>query len=53
MPLNVVLNLVDIGFSRIYLNVHYPSDIVGALLLSGIWLYVTIWLFQYAMEKKS
>lgn len=48
-----IVMIMTIGFSRIYLNVHYPSDIVGALLLSGIWLYLTIWLFQYAMEKKS
>lgn len=48
-----IVMIMIIAFSRIYLGVHYPSDIVGALLLSGIWLYLTIWIFQHLMENKS
>lgn len=44
--------IITIGFSRIYLSVHYPSDIVAAFYLGGLWLYVSIWSFQYRMEKK-
>jgi undecaprenyl-diphosphatase len=44
--------MIVIGFSRIYLRVHYPSDVLGAFLLSGIWLYITIWVYQYVMEKR-
>jgi undecaprenyl-diphosphatase len=34
-----------IGFSRIILNVHYPSDVIGGYLLGG--LFGGIWLFFY------
>lgn len=32
--------IVTIGVSRIYLGVHYPTDILGGWLLSGSWLLV-------------
>lgn len=29
--------IVLVGASRLYLQVHYPSDVLGGLVLSGIW----------------
>ncbi|WP_066064744.1 phosphatase PAP2 family protein [Neobacillus soli] len=46
-----VAMIVAIGTSRIYLGVHYPSDIIGGYLASGFWLTVAILFFQFYKEK--
>lgn len=42
-----------IGISRIYLGVHYPSDIIAGFFASGCWLGVAIWFFQGFQERRS
>jgi undecaprenyl-diphosphatase len=44
--------IVTIGVSRIYLGVHYPSDVIGGFLVSGCWLAVSIWFYQRYQEKQ-
>jgi undecaprenyl-diphosphatase len=41
-----------IGFSRIYLRVHYPSDVAAGFCIGFTWLSLSIWLME-TLKKKS
>ncbi|WP_445671239.1 phosphatase PAP2 family protein [Paenibacillus sp. FSL K6-2862] len=45
--------ILTIGMSRIYLGVHYPSDVAGGYFLSGSWLAICIWFYQRYVERLS
>jgi undecaprenyl-diphosphatase len=48
-----IFMIIMIGVSRIYLGVHYPSDVLGGFLASGCLLAVSIWFYQRNMERGS
>ncbi|HHY73310.1 MAG TPA: phosphatase PAP2 family protein [Bacillus bacterium] len=45
--------IIMIGVSRIYLGVHYPSDVIAGYFISGFWLTVAISFFRRYKRKKE
>jgi undecaprenyl-diphosphatase len=43
--------IAAIGLSRIYLGVHYPSDVIAGYLASGFWVFLCIWLYRRYIIK--
>lgn len=42
-----------IGFTRIYLRVHYASDVLAGFSIGFAWLLLTIVLFEYLKKKAA
>jgi len=47
------LLIILIGFSRLYLGVHYVSDVWGGYLAGAIWLIIAIGFSEYFLYKKQ
>lgn len=43
--------MMAIGISRIYLGVHYPSDVIGGYFAGGFWLFAAIGFYERYKEK--
>lgn len=47
----VTVLVVGIGFSRLYLGVHYPSDVIAGYILGGIFVLLGIKVVKYLEDK--
>lgn len=45
--------ILIIGISRVYLGVHYPSDIVGGFLVSALWVTIATSVYAYFQNKRE
>ena len=48
----LLLLIPVIGFSRVYLRVHYASDVIAGFCVGILWLVLTIWLLNQ-IEKRT
>ncbi|QHW33641.1 phosphatase PAP2 family protein [Paenibacillus rhizovicinus] len=44
--------IIMIGLSRIYLGVHYPSDVIGGYLISAAWLAASIGGYEHFLAER-
>ncbi len=51
--LSATFMITMIGTSRIYLGVHYPSDIVGGFVASALWVTIAISVYAYFQNKRE
>lgn len=45
-----------IGISRIFLRMHYPTDVIASFCLGIVWVIISLWIFkkinrQYLVEN--
>lgn len=45
--------VLAVGVSRIYLGVHYPSDVLAALALGVIWIFIVMRIYDKYQERRT
>jgi len=52
ITIKAIFVILAIGFSRLYLGVHFPSDVLAGYLLGGLWLFIGIEIAALLKNKK-
>ena len=47
------LIILLVGFSRLYLGVHWPIDVIGGVVIGVIWVFISNYIFEYAEKTKK
>lgn len=51
--IGAAMYILSIGFSRLYLGVHYPTDILGGWLLGAAWVLLVIGVIFASRQRKT
>ncbi len=49
----LLLFAAAIAFSRVYLQVHFPSDVIAGFCLSVVWLLLSFWILRRVKSRAS
>ena len=47
----IFIYLILVGVSRVYVGVHYPTDVLGGWFIAGVWSFISITAYKFCMKK--